>query len=1034
MTYSPIAPSGSDSDTISIDYNNGVNTVSSTRDVIGQASSPALLSLSELDPFNMGSVVVGSTSNHIFVLSNTGGTLATAIAETGLAAPFRFTGGSFPGTGGNCITTLGPAANCNLDIEYAPTATGSPTDTINISYNNGVSLQNATRDITGTGVAPAALTINSGPTHNFGVHLNGTTAEFTFTLNNAGGATATSITGTRLSVPYAFKGGTGFPGSGGTCTASLAPATSCTFVVTFSPTSAGAANDTIDINYNNGASVVISSRDVTGTGSDVPDAPTTITLNNPLSSPGNINTPTLALSGGDVGNGTNIIRVYSDAACTNPANLVGSATGSTATQLVTLSTALTNGVHNFYATLENGFGFVSSCSTATVAYEFDGIAPAGPTTVTVTNWHNDLSTSPVFTWANSASGDVATHQVAIADNAPGSNIVFGWNNAGMAGTYNFTGIGLAECTPYWPVVRAVDNAGNISSPTPSATPFRVDVNPPGVPGGGTITLSDFATGTQGELASWAASVEACGVDYYEMAVGSGTSGAAQTDISGGWVDIGNVTSYQPVDGDGNFTFTGPLSEATNYYISFRAVDLSGQTGGAAVSSAFQTTGPNAITDLAFADRSSSSITLFWSNPGSLGSPANDYNIYWRPSGPGPWTQFIDGVSLDTIVTVTGLSVSTTYDFMVRATNGSESPDSNIVTESTGPNSPLFDPSQFAAINIGGATNCRVIAYENGTNVQLNGGFLATLNAGQVNDFGCSQYDLIEASGPIYVMGRRVNNHIGWQTSKFSGTGFLTSLTRAGPHNIRIFAFEATTVTISRDGAFVTSQAIAANTGFTYTSGNNGLWEINSSGGLIAVYTDSGNNNDPKILPPKARKLIGFPSQTGFLTSEGVDTITVNSTAMDNYTVVVNNTQEFSAATGAARYSGDAFIFRSTGASLISANSNADADGNCSAPFMPVSMMSNRFIVAGDTDYVAMASTLPIQIEEVNASTGAVITTHTMTGTSLYGGIYRLNLTGDFNGRIFRATTVNGRFHMWYQPGTNQAYQARDDETVSFGWD
>jgi len=438
--------------------------------------------------------------------------------------------------------------------------------------------------------------------------------------------------------------------------------------------------------------------------------------------------------------------------------------------------------------------------------------------------------------------------------------------------------------------------------------------------------------------------------------------------------------------------------------------------------------------LAFADRSSSSITLFWSNPGSLGAPVTDYNIYWRPTGPGAWTQFVDGVSTDTIVEVTGLSVSTTYDFIVRATNGSESLDSNIVTESTGPNSPLFDPSQYAAINIGGATGCRVIAFEDGTNVNRNGAFLATLNAGQVNDFACAQYDLVEANRPIYVMGRRSNNHVGWQTSKFSGTSFLTALTRAGPHNISIFAFEATTVNISRDGSLITTQAIAANTGFTFTNPTNGLWEITSTGGLIAVYTDSGTGTDPKILPPKAQKLIGFPSRTGFLTAEGVDTVTVNSTAMDNYTLVVDNSQEFSAATGAALFSGDAFIFQSTGAALISANSNADADGVASAPFMPASMMSNRFIVTGTTDYVAMASTLPIQIEEVNASTGAVLQTHTMTGTSLFGGIYRLNLTGDFDGRIFRATTTSGRFHMWYQPNGTQTYQATDDETVSFGWD
>jgi hypothetical protein len=1036
VTYTPIAPSGADNDTISIDFNNGAGMTSSTRDVTGQAVAPASLTLSETDTFDVGSAVVGATTNHIFVLTNGGGTQATSIAEIGLAPPFRFTGGTYPGTGGNCGVTLAPATPCNLDIEFAPTATGTPTDTINISYNNGVTTQNATRAIEGTGVAPADLTISDGATYNFGVHLNATTAQHTFTINNVGGTDATSVTGSGLGAPYQFLGGGGYPGTGGTCTGTITAGSNCTIVVSFTPSSAGVANDTIEINYDDGANPQTSTRGVTGTGSDVPDPPTSITLSSPATSPGNINTPTINLSGGDVGNGTNTYRIYTDAACTDPANLVGTASGSTLTQAVTLSTPLVNGSYNLYATLENGFGFVSACSTANVAYEYDGVNPAGPTTVTVTAWHDNLTTSPTFTWVNSASGDTATHEVAIADNAPGTNVVFGWNDAAMAGTYAFSGIGLAECTQYWPVVRAVDNAGNISSPAPSGTPFRVDVNNPGQPGGGTISLSSFATGTQGEVASWTASIEACGVDYYEMAVGSGTTGAAQFDISGGWENIGNVLTYQPIDGDGIFTFTGPMAEATDYYISVRAVDLSGKTGLASVSPAFQTTAPNAITDLTYADRSSSSMTLFWSDPGSLGAAVTDYNIYWRPTGPGPWTQFVDGVSTNTLVEVTGLTASTTYDFMVRASNGSEAPDSNIVTETTGPNSPLFDPTQFAAINVGGATGCRVMAFEADTDYQINGGPVQNLvNAGDSDDFACAAYDIVEADKPIYVMGRRGNHHIGWQTSKFSGTDFLTSLTRAGPHNIYVYAFEATTITVNRNGAFYDSQAVAANTGYTFTGiGVDGIFEIVSSGGLFVVFTDSGTNDDPKILPPKANKLIGFPSRTGYLSAEGAETVTVNSTAFDNYTVVVDDSQEYSVATGAASYSGDAFVMTTSGSVGIAVNSNADQNGNCSAPFMPPSMMSNRFIVAGGTSWVAMASTLPISIEEVNAATGAVITTHVMTGTSLFGGIYRLNLSGDYEGRIFRATTTGGRFHMWYEPNSSQSYQRTQDETLSFGWD
>ena len=294
--------------------------------------------------------------------------------------------------------------------------------------------------------------------------------------------------------------------------------------------------------------------------------------------------------------------------------------------------------------------------------------------------------------------------------------------------------------------------------------------------------------------------------------------------------------------------------------------------------------------------------------------------------------------------------------------------------------------------------------------------------------------MVEADKPIYVSGRSGNMQIGWQTAKFSGKEFLTSLTRTAPHNIRVFAFEATTVTVNYNGAFYATQAIAADSGFIFTTaaGEFGQFEVISTG-LVAVFTDSNGTVDPKVIPPKSKEVIGFPSTRGYLTSEGTETVQIYSSAADDYTFSVDASQQFQIATGASLYTGDAFVVLST-VNRISVNSNADGNGSASAPFMPVSMMSNRFIVSGATDYVAMAAREPTTIEEVNAATGVVVATHVMTGTSLGGGVYKLNLSGNYAGRIFRATTSVGRFHMWYQPNGTTNYQRDEDETVSFGWD
>src|SRR5690606_6027652 len=102
------APTGTGfaSDTIEISYFDGQATQNITRDIQGNGLAPAVLAISDLDPYNFGTVPTGSTNQRIFTITNTGGSTATGIAGSGLAAPFRFEGGSYPGTTGNCGATL----------------------------------------------------------------------------------------------------------------------------------------------------------------------------------------------------------------------------------------------------------------------------------------------------------------------------------------------------------------------------------------------------------------------------------------------------------------------------------------------------------------------------------------------------------------------------------------------------------------------------------------------------------------------------------------------------------------------------------------------------------------------------------------------------------------------------------------------------------------------------------------------------------------------------------------------------------------
>ena len=75
------------------------------------------------------------SSEGAFPLDNTGAVDATTVGGGGLAAPFQFTGGSFPGTAGTCTATINPATPCDIDVTFAPTAAAVSNDTIEINYN-----------------------------------------------------------------------------------------------------------------------------------------------------------------------------------------------------------------------------------------------------------------------------------------------------------------------------------------------------------------------------------------------------------------------------------------------------------------------------------------------------------------------------------------------------------------------------------------------------------------------------------------------------------------------------------------------------------------------------------------------------------------------------------------------------------------------------------------------------------------------------------------------------------------------------------
>lgn len=133
---------------------------------------------------DFGDVTIGDSSDQTLLISHTGGT-ATPVTETTLSAPFSFKGGSYPGTGGTCGTSI--SSDCTVVVTYTPTSATTDNGLITINYNG----KTTTRSLTGTGISitPTRLAV-TGPNAVITNSCVGLTVKAVDTTGNAGNVSA----------------------------------------------------------------------------------------------------------------------------------------------------------------------------------------------------------------------------------------------------------------------------------------------------------------------------------------------------------------------------------------------------------------------------------------------------------------------------------------------------------------------------------------------------------------------------------------------------------------------------------------------------------------------------------------------------------------------------------------------------------------------------------------------------------------------------------------------------------------------------
>ncbi|MFT6173542.1 MAG: putative Zn-binding protein involved in type VI secretion, partial [Bacteriovoracaceae bacterium] len=473
--------------------------------------------------------------------------------------------------------------------------------------------------------------------------------------------------------------------------------------------------------------------------------------------------------------------------------------------------------------------------------------------------------------------------------------------------------------------------------------------------------------------------------------------------------------------------------------------------------------PDQITDLATAGRSKTTVELNWTAPSS--TPAiTDYRVYYKLNGAPSWTLYNDGVSLDLNVTITGLSVSTDYTFMVQAYNGVfASVDSNIVNESTFPNDPFFDADTFQAYNLAGTSESQAVSFVDNNILSVDGTPILTLNAGETGRVTAPQGKVLVGTGAFYVAGRLHNGggtgnsdegNVVWQTADWSGKEFYFNASRSPSHKVIVRAFEGiadTTVSIYSGATLVAQQTnMSAGDTVELEVTGTGSYRMTSNGTILAYqYSTSGTYGvrveDPKPIVPKSLTIIGVPSRNAYISPDATGTLSwwdsATNTGTDPTVAVTEGATNTlnPGDTPDRNYTEQAMIIQHASIS-IAARSTADSDGNCSAPFISTARMRRSFGINVDAHWVKFASIYPATVYQLNPDGTINSFTLSKTGTNV-NAPYDHYIGGDdtvqgvLEGTIFFSSA---RMQMWYEPDadTNNGFDnaANDDETIMFGWD
>ncbi|MFY7992964.1 MAG: choice-of-anchor D domain-containing protein [Bacteriovoracaceae bacterium] len=258
-----------ESATMTLSYSNGFSTVAKNFVVSGSGVATGLLSKTTPtgSSFNFGEHRFGIPSQiEIFTFQNTG-TAPLDIVSIGFnTTHFGYEGGSFPGTSGNCPTTLGIGDTCSIALRATAAMSGGISMPLSIVYHNSQrQIETTYLTLNATIVEPALLKVVN-PIHEeeipinelatipyeetLGFYSRSRTNSLSFILRNIGDKPATISS---LTLNYISGGANPFSSiNTSACLPTIAANDECVITLNFNSATVGEFKLSLNSNYNNG--------------------------------------------------------------------------------------------------------------------------------------------------------------------------------------------------------------------------------------------------------------------------------------------------------------------------------------------------------------------------------------------------------------------------------------------------------------------------------------------------------------------------------------------------------------------------------------------------------------------------------------------------------------------------------------------------------------------------------------------------------------------------------------------------------------